>query len=487
MSKLIRVGVLFILGLLFYLTMPLWHGIIMTVYLIPIIWWLAILWIGGLLLTGIIPKSEKPFVTWFVVGFFVLVVGGMLLSIPASLWGPKNIAHSLQVTEVSQLPDSHMDSLRVMPRAVADRMAKDSLQYPRYQLDTSDIVIRNEKPMWAYTLIPDGIINSFSLKDKGVMYVDMTTLNKNTETVETDLSVGPGMLLTDGLEWRIFRERYFIDHGDSFTLTKGTDMYIVVPIIEYERHSFYSIPKWGGVAIVDAKGEITFLNPEEAQNSDILQGQKLVPDSLARTWVNSLNYKQGILNVLFSHDNQFEIADTPNDANQQPFLIDTAEGLKWFIAVEPYGNAHGVFRIYMVDARAGTISVKNYSAGDPLLGPVSSTDYLKKDFPTVDWSSITPAEPIPVSVRDKLFWIVRAIASDGSGVSFVAVVDAQSGQVHKFENIPMLKEFLINGEMSGDTPTNDMDSSTSDTARIESIERQLRQVLEELDTLKNQQ
>lgn len=485
MSKLMRIGALFIAGLLFYLTAPLWHGIVMVFFLTPIIWWLAIMWIGGLALMGVISRDHRPFVNWLTAGGVVLL--GLIVIIPfSSMWGSKKLARSLHVTEVSQLPDSSMDSLRVMPRSVADRMAKDSLQYPRYQLDTSDIVIREGRPMWSYTLVPDGMINTFTLKDKGAVYVDMTTLDKNTKTVEADLSVGPGMALTDGLKWRIFRERYFIDLGDPFTLTKGDDMYVVVPVTEYERHLFYSVPRWGGVAVVDAGGDITFLNPEEAQKSDLLQGQKLVPDPLARTWIDSLNYQRGIKNNLFYHEDQFKIADTPNSTNQQPFLIDTSEGLKWFIAVEPYGNAHGIFRVYMVDARTGAITVKKYSEGDPLLGPVRSADYLKKDFPTVDWSSIVPSEPIPVSVGDKLSWIVRAIAADGSGVSFMAVVDAQSGKVTKFDSVENLKKFLTSGETSGDAPADDADTSRSASDRIESIEKQLHQVLKELDELKNQ-
>lgn len=114
-------------------------------------------------------------------------------------------------------------------------------------------------------------------------------------------------------------------------------------------------------------------------------------------------------------------------------------------AVEPYGKAHGLAAIYLMNARTGEMSQVKFET--PLTGPVKAIDYVKKALPTFDWSQFMAVEPIPVFIDGTLWWRVAIIPRSGSGVAKIAFVNAETKEVKIFEDEREVKEFLLRGEV----------------------------------------
>ena len=447
--------ILFSLALLIFLawiTRPWWHWFFMWVYRNPAVWEALIL-IG--LIFGIISWLRKGNIkdTLFkgtgillLIGFIVVVI---LLAVFQKWYSQSYLAQNLQVKEITKLSEIDPNFVRITPLKVAERYAMDALQYPRYTLNKPDIAMVEDKPFWVFALIPDGLINAFKIKDKGALYVDMTTSEKNARVIEKDLEIGPGMLITDSIYWNIFKRKYWIDLEDLYLIPHADDLYIAVPYITYEFRfrfpTFFPVPRWGGTILVHSNGEMEFLNPSQAREHPVLAEQKIFPEKLTRYYINSFRYLHGIVNRLFYHQEQLEIADVPEQANPQPFLVKTKEGLKWFVACEPFGKAHGIFRVYQIDARTGEIEFAKYSAEEMLLGPVKSSNYVRKENPIIDWSRMMPVEPIPIVLNGILYWEVRIIPNEGSGVAYTAFVNSLSGEVIEFETDEEIRDSLESG------------------------------------------
>ncbi len=439
-----------ILAILVWFTRPLWHWFFMFAYVNPSFWMSIIL---AIVISGIYyhRKRDDLYVgaNTIGVGIAVVVIGWCIFGPFQVMYPQCYLAENLEMTEITELPNVIPETVRVMPYAVSERYAKDALQYPRYRLGTGDITFINQTPCWAYPLIPDGFINYFKLKDKGAVYVDMTTSAKNTRIIEQDMQMGEGMGITDWYRWKLYKEKYWVNYEDPYFILSNQNLYIAVPIVSYEYHwrfpTLYTVPKWSGIALIDHMGNIEFLTPEQAQKHHVLKDQKLFPERLSRYYINSLRYENGIINRLFYHYEQLEIAEVYGQQNEQPFLIMTEEGMKWFIACEPYGEAHGIFRVYMIDARTGDIQFYERPKAEALIGPVKACDYLRKSNPIVDWSRFVPVEPIPVIDNHKLYWHIRVIPEDASGVSYTAMVDAQTADVFELKTDTAIKRFIQEG------------------------------------------
>ncbi len=430
-----------------YLTRPVWHPLFMLFYTNPSIAEAAVV----ATLVAFAVKKQFGIKNAINAGFASLIVLTAAFLALQSLYTPLYLSHHLSCSEIKELPEIDPSIVRIVPKVVGDKYAMDALQFPRYTIDRGAIVFVNGTPYWGYGLIPEGFVNSFVLKDKGAIYVDMSAFGKKTKTVEESMSVGEGMYVTDNYLWQIYMRDYFVKCEKPYFVPYRNSLYIAVPLIGYSLHFsfpvFYTTPFWAGTAIIAPNGSLRILTPQQAENCPILKDQKLFPAELAREYVDSFNFIHGIANVLFYHRDQFEIADVPGQNNQQPFLIATKKGLKWIIACEPYGQSYGIFRIYVVDARNGSIQLYQPSKTKALIGPARSVDYVKQAMPKVDWQSMRAVEPIPVVVKGKLYWQVRIIPNDASGIAYVAMVNAENpNDVIVLRTYSQVKSFLENGE-----------------------------------------
>ena len=408
-----------------------------------------------------------------VLGIITLVAGlvifGLLFTVFASINTSGYLATTLDVNEISELPVMDTNYIRTTPMKVADKYATDAIQYPQHTpYSPPDITMINNTPYWAYLLVPNGWVNEYNLKAAGAVFVDMSTIDKKVEIKDQELKVAPGLAITDDINWNILMKKYWVDCERPLTIVHNGSLYIAVPYIEYETHFafpvWYTVPVWGGVFVVDSDGTITDLSPEEARASDILQGQKIFPEKLVLTYVESQAYWKantdgywgGAMNVWFDHKEQIEITDVSSQGNQQPFLLNTLDGFKWTVCTEPWGEAHGIFRIYMLDARTGEITYKKYSGTE--IGPVNACDYAKKNHPEVDWTTFHIVEPIPVTPDGVLYWEVRVVPEDGSGISYVAFVDPKTGSTVECKKDSDIASFL-----GGHIPTQDENNTNEST------------------------
>lgn len=363
--------------------------------------------------------------------YLVLVLIVVLASMGSTISRQVHIVQEFDYTFRDSLPEA-AEEIRLMPYEVAKRYARDSLQLSQYRLGTENIAIIDDKLSWMFPLVPDGLIIKFTLKNKGITYVDATTQDRNSKMVWQDMEIGQGMQITDNLWWNLRRVRYFVQTDDPYYLVQGNDIYTIVPAINYSWHFrwgfLYAVPRFAGPFLVNSSGDIELLSPEAALEHPVLAGNLIFPERLARTYVSAYQYINGVLNRFFMHVDQIQIQDVSRE-NRQPFLMQTHEGLKWFLSTEPYGASHGVFKIFMADARTGELELFELPQDRVLTGPVRAMDYVRRSNPVVDWSRFIMSEPLPF-VRDGiLYWKVAIIPDDGAGIAYQAFVDSRTNEV----------------------------------------------------------
>ncbi len=449
------------IAILLWFIKPMIHELAYWFYLNPCI--LECLAIAGIIgvVVGVIKKivsrrnewhSDESFlygiITFSIVVVILLVWFFIIASFPQCY-----VAEHLDISERDDLPRMDPEFLRIAPMKVADRYATDACQYPRHTPSKpSDITMINGTPYWAYLLVPDGIVNIFNIKPQGAIFIDMTTTDKNLDVVEYEFQIAPDLALTDDIYWKLHEYHYWADCERTMIVPYENEIYLAVPYIEYNLQFtfpiFYRTPVWGGVFLVDKDGNIEDLSPTEAQENPILSGQKIFPEKLVLTYIDSQKYwkaKDGdylgaIFNVWFYHENEIEITDVAGQGNAQPFLLNTEEGFKWVVSVEPYGQAHGIYRIYLLDARSGDIEVIHYNTDE--IGPVRATNYARTANPIVDWSRFSVVEPIPVTPNGELYWEVRIVPDEGSGISYTAFVNPKTGKVIDCKTDAQIKQFM---------------------------------------------
>ncbi|MCD6550061.1 hypothetical protein J7K24_00770 [bacterium] len=435
-----------------------------NIWIIQAIFWAVViaLGIGYVVYKATSFSVNKAGTLAFGLAIILLIIFIPVFGLLSATYTKCYLAETLPIEEISDLPVLDENFTRTIPMKVADRYAIDACQFPQHRpKKPSDIVMVNGSPCWGYILVPDGWVNYFAIKSAGAILVDMTTVQKETMVHKIPFKYAPDQGIEDDIYWQIFQRNYWVDPERAMVVpyfNNGSwEYYLAVPYISYETHFtfpiWYRVPKWGGVFLVSSDGEIQDLTPLEARDLSILQGQKIFPEKLILEYIDSQRYWKAknswwdaAMNVWFSHEQDIEVTDVSEQGNKQPFLLNTEEGLKWVVCVEPWGEAHGIYRIYLIDARDpdASIEVKYYPKGAEI-GPVKACDYVRKSNPLVDWSLFDVVEPIPITPGGKLLWEVRIVPEDGSGVSYVAFVDPQTGEVRSFREDSEIKNFLAGG------------------------------------------
>ncbi|MGQ4555263.1 ABC transporter permease [Halobellus sp. GM3] len=369
-------------------------------------------------------------------------------------------------TTAESLSETDPTKPRVVPKSVASRYASNTLNFPQYRVAGGDISVRNGTPYWSYALAPDGAFNHYTKQQHGTVLVDMTEQNAEVETVVGDLRKGIGPAFYSNYRFAMLKQaNYLVDYGDPFMVVHGDEQHVAVPYTKPEFHWLplpYTTPSWGGVVLIDDDGTVEDLSPEEARSHPALTEQKLYPFDLAREKVAATKYRNGIVNTFTSHEDEVEVAPVPGEGNDQPFVVFSEDGPEYVVAVEPYGQAQGLKEVWTVDARTGDYEV--YAPDDSLFGARKATDYVRQAARTTDWDRFTPSEPIPVVVDGRLYWEVRVVPTDSSGIAYTAFVDARSSDVHEVSTTPEVTAFL-----EGQNVTTRPDGSGESDARAPTL------------------
>jgi len=465
-----------VLALLLYFFRPWFHELVMAFYTNPAIIFMIIMAGAGAVL---IAKKQKNLGS---IALFLALLSLIVLFLTNVIMG-SYIVQENDYNSITALPDT--SQVRIIPLGVAWRYLTDSLQKSTEKVGGLDITNINNSLVWTAPRIPDGFILFLTQKVNGILIADATKTDRSTRLITKELQFGEGIGIFDNIYWRIFKTAYFINLGDIYYMQKDGELLTIVPIIQYRFKFPVMLPYFAGVFVLNENGEISKYRPEEIEGIDYFQNNRAYPEYLARLYVDSYKYKNGILNAWFLHKDQIEISDVYGQENQQPFLMPTEEGLKWVIATEPYGESYGVFKIFLVDAITGRIDMLELNEDQTLTGPVAVVSYVKKRFPNINWQTATVLEPRPYVVNNHLYWMLSITPSDFAGISYTVFVDSTNNNVIAMESDEEIMNFIEKGVLDVSDKKGPEETSGSikeqTKNKISEIEKQLEELKELLE------
>ena len=389
--------------------------------------------------------------------FAIMLVVGLVYSIPAGMVTERTLADRTMADsqQIEQLPAINENNPRIIPRAVADIQTRGSTSYRTHRLGTSDIArMEDGRLAWSYAIEPDGTRNKFLSDQRGVLLSDMTRMEDREITAYDNQSfaIGEGMYLHRSADWNLKRTDYLSQyHDDAVEFTHAGTAYMYYPKTGHEwvlAPIPHTVPVWDGGALIAPDGTITHLTSQEAQENEILDGQRLYPLYNTEREMESLRYRNGIINqlsVVGEHEGQIEIAEMPSGAgNNQPFVIDLAgEQMSYVTAMEPYGeDSRGLDEIFFVDATTGETQYFA-SEGQTLTGPERAMGIVRSADSRTGWGdNFQVVEPVPVFINDELWWHSKVVPIDNTDISRNVFVSAESGDAVELRDTAAVREFL---------------------------------------------
>jgi len=457
-----------------WLVRPMWHGIALFVWTSPFVWLgpLLILVAGAVLLR----RSQRSWTTledlskgvrppgWliaFPVGAFVLFI------IAASFSGPlveRSIVNNTTYEAIPGLPAG--GKVRLVPREVAEQAASSAFNSPTETLTNFRIVNTKRGLQWTALRTPQGAFRVFTKKSKGFVELDAQKTARSLRFIDAELQTAPGLQITDSLRWKLLKRRFLIALEEPVGIETDDGPRILVPYLEY-KGLLIRRPVLGGVFLVAPDGKIEDLEPEEAaRRPDLAITGRIFPDTQARRVQESYQYKRGLWNAWFVHEDQTRITDT--ELNRQPYLVDFGAkglGLQWVTVAEPFGRAFAASAIFLTDAVTGRTRIWRVPPRRSLSGNVRAILAVKAvSIPGVDFGeAATPGsgnfrvvEPRPVFVKGRLVYLTSIVPNNANAVSKTVIVDAETNKlVALFDNDrdeqaeQNTLRYLETGEVSG--------------------------------------
>lgn len=434
---------------------------------------------------------------------------GLFLVVASFFMGA--IGHDLRMSQLykatnfettKSLPET--DQNRVVPYAVAERFGADALQRPADKAFDWHAQNWDGKFSWVSLLSPNGALRYWTDNASGVQTVDATKAERSTKVEDQKFAVAEGVALTDNIRWKLLKEQYFADVPEVYYGKVDGKIYSIAPIVTYKGFPV-RYPTLGGVFIVSPDGTIKKLSAQEAQNNEIIKSAgRLYPESYIKQVHDSYAYKNGLFNKWFKHIDQTEISNPEGESNIQPYMLSTKDGLTWLSAADPWGKSFGVYKIFTTNAITGKTQIYSLPKESALTGASQTIGYVKSAKPQYNWQvtnsedgskngNIVAVEPRPVIVDKKFFWMVSVTTSESKGINETCFIDSKNNRVTCAKDDAEIAAFLKTGstEAAQEDQARDPDSkpgtggaSTTDAERIENIERQLQQALDELQKLK---
>jgi hypothetical protein len=482
-----RLVVLAVVLVPLYLTRPLWHGLVYGMLYSPS----GLVLVGGSLATALFlwflppwrmdggdgggraaelfDTDNSPVADWltqsgssrrklrvFLSVVSVLFVLSIVVSIPATVFEQRTLAEQTMddAVEVDEFPQANPDNPRVVPRRVSDVSTRGSVSYRQFRLGASDIARQQDGSLaWSYAIQPDGVRNKLIENQQGVLLANMTAIDdRQINVYEEEFAVGEGMYLHRSADWNIKESDYFARYNDdAVEFSHDGRPYMYYPKTTHEWHLLpfpHTTPTWDGGALVAPDGEITHLSPEEAQNSEILDGQRLYPLTLTFDEMSSLGYREGIINqlpVVGAHENEIELADLPASVdNRQPFVIDLeGEQMSYVTAMEPYGrDTRGLDEVWFADADTGEYTYFGTDR-ETLTGPERAMGIARSADSRTNWGqNFVVAEPVPVTVSGELWWQIKVSPTDFTDVTRNVFVNADTGETVELTGDGEVREFI---------------------------------------------
>ncbi len=379
-------------------------------------------------------------------------------------------ARAIDYAVRAQLPA--FDPIRLTPKAVAQRYADDTFQNPQERLGDSQIVLREGKLKRVFPRLPDGLLLSFVNKLSGFVVVDVGTLERNVAIEDSRFEIAEGIGIFDNLFYRLPLKRFFVDYSNEpiYLPDDQGGWVTVVPYVQYKGFPF-TVPQWGGIIVVHQDGSMEDLSPEQAAQRNYLAGNRLHPKELTHWYSESYAYRGGLLNKWFIHRNETEVVSL--EGEESILHVSTTEGFKQLVVAEPYGRSYGIYRIFVFDATTGKREILEFDQSSQLTGPIAAADYIRKEFPTYDWSLFRLSEPRPVLRNGSLSWLFSVVPGDAAGIATMAVLDAKTNQVFQAKTVVELQAVLAGSTSPAPTTPSTEPSSAELKVRLDAIQREL--------------
>jgi len=431
-----------------WLVRPLWHNLAMFFWTAPVVWLppLLLLAVGAVLFR----RSRRSWTTLedlrsgvrppvWLIAFPLLAFALFVLG--AALNGPlvgKAIVGATDYEQIDGLPAG--GQVRIVPREVAEQNASSAFNSPTETLTNFRIVKTPKGLSWTALRTPQGAFRIFSKKSQGLVELDAEQTARSLRQVDAELQVAPGLQITDNLRWRLLKERFLVKLEEPVGIETPAGPRIIVPYLEY-KGLFVRRPELGGVFVVSPNGDIEDLEPDEAVRRPELAGSgRIFPDTQARRVQDAYQYKRGVWNAWFVHEDQTRITDT--ETNKQPYLVDFGGtlGAQWVTVAEPYGRAFAASAIFLTDARTGKTRIWRVPPRTSLAGNRRAIQAVKAvSIPGIDFGDSGSApggsgnfkvvEPRPVFVRGRLVYLTSIIPNSANAVSKTVVVDAATSKL----------------------------------------------------------
>ncbi|HEV7804561.1 MAG TPA: hypothetical protein VGO80_01970 [Solirubrobacteraceae bacterium] len=429
-----------------WLVRPMWHGLAMFLWTSPFVWLppLALLLVGAILLrrsqrswatledlrTGVRPPS---WLVAFPAGAFLLFV------VAASFTKPLVERAIVKHTTYEAIPGLPANGkVRLVPREVAEQNAASAFNSPTETLTNFRIVNTSRGLQWTALRTPQGVFRVFTKKSKGLVELDAQNTARSLRQIDAELKIAPGLQITDNLRWQLLKRRFLISLEEPVGIETKAGPRLLVPYLEY-KGLLIRRPVLGGVFVVAPDGTIEDLEPEQAaRRTDLAVSGRVFPDTQARRVQDAYQYKRGLWNAWFVHEDQTRINDT--EINRQPYLVDFGAGglgLQWVTVAEPYGRAFAASAIFLTDAVTGRTRIWRVPERRSLSGNVRAIQAVKAvSIPGIDFGDAATGsgnfrvvEPRPVFVKNHLVYLTSIIPNSANAVSKTVIVDAETNKL----------------------------------------------------------
>jgi hypothetical protein len=429
-----------------WLVRPIWHGLAMFFWTSPLVWLAPLL----LMVAGAVlwRRSRRSWRTledlrsgvraplWLTTFPALALLSFIIL---AGLQGPlvgRAIVKATTYEEIAGLPPG--GEVRLVPRQVAEQNASSAFNSPTETLTNFRIVNTDKGLNWTALRTPQGAFRIFTKKSQGIVSLDAENTARSLRQIDAELQVAPGLQVIDNLRWRLLKERFLITLEEPVGVETPSGPRIVVPYLEY-KGLLIRRPVLGGVFVVAPNGTIEDLEPEAAaRRPELAITGRIFSDTQARRIQDAYQYKRGVWNAWFVHEDQTRITDT--EINRQPYLVDFgAEGLgrQWVTVAEPYGRAFAASAIFLTDAVTGKTRIWRVPRRTSLSGNRRALQaVLAVSIPGVDFSAnsggsgnFRVVEPRPVFVNGGVVYLTSIIPNGANAVSKTVVVDAKTNKL----------------------------------------------------------
>ncbi|ERG97004.1 hypothetical protein [Haloquadratum walsbyi] len=407
--------------------------------------------------------------------FLSIGVGGI-----TGIFESKSLAERTTVNaeEIDELPAIAEENPRIVPRPVSDVQTRGSVSYRQHRLGTSDIARSPDGSLvWSYAIEPDPFRIQLTGNQRGVLLSDMTSIENRSISAfdDQDFKHGQNMFLFRSASWQLKTTGGYWStyQDDPVEFVHDGTAYMAYPKTGHEWKLTpipHTVPVWDGVGLVHPDGTIEHLSPEEAQDSEVLDGQRLYPLTLAREEAESLRFRNGIINqlsVVGSFRGVIEPASLPVTAsNEQPFVIDTeTDGMTYVMAMEPFGEStRGLDEVWLFDADSNERKV--FSTGrETLLGPERAVGIVRSEDSRTNWAGsngdgqFKVVEPIPVIIDSQLWWHTKVSPTDNTAVTRNVFVNADTEEAIELGETKDVVSFLAGASV---TPVADQNNDSAE-------------------------